>query len=315
MLKKCYSFNDKSLKEVFTMTENIHSNANDYRDLCYYAGDILKGRNVDLPFGYRVIGKENDKRTNFKAVAYQKENDVILCFVGTDKFSMHDHITNVKMATSSEPTSQMKNANNFYRKFENKCPNIKVIGHSEGGSEALYVGLRNDLKTVTFNAYGLNKNLEKSIGNEHPEELVTNYRDPLDPVSKLRPLVGKTYIVKSNRTFADKINPFGMISAHKISNFGDCNNAQTVDEYKKKHSFIDNISEVEITDKDIAKMSTDLYELYDAEVSNRASKGEILKEQDAQNATIRGELIKVSAYIREDGIKVDGYYRRRPNYL
>ena len=79
MLKKCYSFKSKNLKlkEAFIMTQNTYTNANDYRDLCYYAGDILKGRNIDLPFGYRVIDKENDKRTNFKAGAYQKGNDVI----------------------------------------------------------------------------------------------------------------------------------------------------------------------------------------------------------------------------------------------
>ena len=226
---------------------------------------------------------------------------------------MQDHRTNLKMATSSEPTNQMKIANVFFENFKDKYSNIKVIGHSEGGSEALYVGLKNKLQTVTFNAYGLNENLEKSIGNEHADELVTNYRDPLDPVSKLRPLVGKTYIVKSNRKFAEKINPFGMISAHKISNFGDCNNAQAIEEYKKKHTFIDNVSEAEITDKDIAKMPTDLYELYDAEISDRLSKGKIMREQDAQNATLNGDLIKVSSYTREDGTQVDGYYRRKAN--
>lgn len=296
-----------------TNEQNIHTNANDYRDLCYFAGDVSKGKTTNLPSGYSVIAKEYNKKTNFKAVAYQKGNDVVLCFVGTDKFSMQDHRTNLKMATSSEPTIQMILANTFYKNFENKYKNIKVIGHSEGGSEALYVGLKNDLQTVTFNAYGLNKNLEKSIGNEHADELVTNYRDPLDPVSKLRPLVGKTYIVKSNRKFAEKINPFGMISAHKISNFGDCNNAQPIEEYKKKHTFIDNVSEAEITDKDIAKMPTDLYELYDAEISDRLSKGKIMREQDAQNATLNGDLIKVSSYTREDGTQVDGYYRRKAN--
>lgn len=104
-----------------------------------------------------------------------------------------------------------------------------------------------------------------------------------------------------------------MISAHKISNFGDCNNAQPIEKYKKKHSFIDNISDVEITTQDIAKMPTDLYELYDAEISDRLSKGNIWQEQDAQNATLSGELIKVSAYTREDGTNVEGYYRHRPN--
>lgn len=241
------------------LEQNIHADSNDYRDLCYYAGQILKDEDVNLPQGYSVIGKETDYKTNFKAVAYKKGNTVVLCFVGTNKYSMHDHLTNVKMATSSEPTAQMINADKFYQKFRNEYKNIKVIGHSEGGSEALFVGLKNDLETVTFNAYGLNKNLENTLGNENADILVKKYRDPLDPVSKLRPLAGKSYIVKNNRRFIDKINPFGMISAHKISNFGDCNNAQPVEEYKKNHSFIDNISEAEITDKDIGNMPTDLF--------------------------------------------------------
>lgn len=37
-------------------------------------------------------------------------------------------------------------ANTFYKNFENKYKNIKVIGHSEGGSEALYVGLKINYK-------------------------------------------------------------------------------------------------------------------------------------------------------------------------
>ena len=71
-----------------TNEQNIHANANDYRDLCYFAGDVLKGKTTNLPSGYSVIAKEYNKKTNFKAVAYQKGNDVVLCFVGTDKFSI-----------------------------------------------------------------------------------------------------------------------------------------------------------------------------------------------------------------------------------
>ena len=38
-----------------------------------------------------------------------------------------------------------------------------------------------------------------------------------------------------------------------------------------------------------------------------------MREQDAQNATLNGDLIKVSSYTREDGTQVDGYYRRKAN--
>lgn len=197
---------------------------------------------------------------------------------------------------------------------DNPSSKVRVIGHSEGGSEALYVGLSRNLPTVTFNAYGLNPKLEENLNNDRADKLVVNYRDPNDPVSKSRPPKGKSYIVENpQRSFYDKINPFGILSAHKISNFGDCNNAIPVDIYKKEHkSFIDNISEVEITDKDIANMPLDLYNIYDEEISLRLSKGQILKEPQAQELALRGNLVKVSSYTRADGTHVDGYYRRLP---
>lgn len=296
------------------MEKQIHKNANDYRDLCKVAGDILKDKAVDLPNGYTVLEKaEGDY--NFKAVAYQKGNEIIICYVGTDVFNLHDHATNFKMFASRNETEQMEEANKFYENLKNQNYNFKVIGHSEGGSEALSVGLKNKLPTVTFNAYGLNPNSTKDYDKELANKLVTNYRDPNDPVSKLRPLIGKNYIVESKRSFFDKINPFGMVSSHRISNFGDCNEAKELEEYKKEHKmFIGTVDDVEITDKDIGKMPNELFQIYDSEISNRLSKGQILLENQAREKTVTGDLVKVSGYVRDDGTQVDGYYRKRPNY-
>lgn len=296
------------------MEKQIHQNANDYRDLCNVAGDVLKGKNVDLPRGYSVLETKKGKY-NFKAVAYKKENEIIICYLGTDAFNPKDHATNVKMLVSEKETEQMESANQFYRKLDLENPNytFKVIGHSEGGSEALRVGLTNKLPTVTFNAYGLNPKFTKDYDKELANQLVKNYRDPNDPISKLRPLIGKNYIVENKRSVFSKINPFGMVSSHRISNFGDCSKAQELEEYKKEHKmFIGCVDDVEITDNDIGKMSNELYQMYDNEISNRLSKGQILKESQAYGKTITGDLVRVSSYIRDDGTQVEGYYRKRP---
>lgn len=296
------------------MEKQIHQNANDYRDLCNVAGDVLKGKNVDLPNGYSVFKTKYNRQNNFKAVAYKKGNEIIICYLGTDAFSPKDHATNMKMAISLDETEQMKSANQFYENLKNPNYTFKVIGHSEGGSEALRVGLTNKLPTVTFNAYGLNPKFTKDYDKDLANKLVTNYRDPNDPISKLRPLIGKNYIVENKRSFLSKINPFGMVSSHRISNFGDCNEAQELEEYKREHKlFIGSVDNVEITDKDIEKMPNELYKIYDNEISNRLSEGKILKEEQASKRTITGDLVKVSSYVRDDGTQVDGYYRKRPN--
>jgi len=296
-------------------TLQIHKHANNYRDLCNLAGDVLKKRPVRLPNGYEVIDTKQDK-FNFKSVVYKHDDEIIICYLGTEKFSVKDHGTNAKMIISGNPTKQMELALKLCNEIMKNNPSskVRVIGHSEGGSEALYVGLSKNLQTVTFNAYGLKPKLAKNINNPNADKLVVNYRDPNDPVSKVRNPQGKSYIVENpQRSFYDKINPFGILSAHKISNFGDCNNAIPVNIYKKEHKFfIDNISEVEITDKDIANMPLDLYNIYDEEISSRLSKGQILKEHQANELALRGNLVKVSSYTRADGTHVDGYYRRLP---
>ena len=78
------------------------------------------------------------------------------------------------MIISGEPTKQMELALNLYDDIikENPSSKVRVIGHSEGGSEALYVGLSRNLPTVTFNAYGLNPKLVKEINNPNEDKLV-----------------------------------------------------------------------------------------------------------------------------------------------
>ncbi len=292
-----------------------HKKANEYKDLCNVAGDVFRVYDVKIPNDYRVLDKI-DGQFNFKAVTFEKGDEIVICYLGTNPLSIKDHMTNGKMVISAEPTSQMESALNYCNDMRKKYPsyNFKVVGHSEGGSEATYVGLSTNLETYTFNAYGLHQKLVKKINNPYTDDLVINYCDYNDPVSKLRKLVGKTYIVESNKIFIKKLNPLGSVAAHRIENFGDCTDAQLLEDYKKEHKwFIGNVDEIEITDLNLENMSTDLFRIYESEISQRLVKGEILKSSQAREKFLAGTLIKVSGYVRDDGTVVDGYYRRRPN--
>ena len=50
-------------------TLQIHKHANDYRDLCNLAGDVLKERPVKLPDGYEVLYTQQGD-FNFNLVLY-----------------------------------------------------------------------------------------------------------------------------------------------------------------------------------------------------------------------------------------------------
>ena len=49
------------------------------------------------------------------------------------------------------------------------------------------------------------------------------------------------------------------------------------------------------------------------QISKWLSKNKILKHYKAEQSAMRGELIKVNSYTRDDGTHVDSYYRRLPN--
>ena len=103
-------------------------------------------------------------------------------------------------------------------KLEKSC--LNVIGHSEGGTEATYVGVRFGLKTITFNAFGIDKDLIPNTIDY--DKLVINFRAPNDPISKIKPNIGRTYLVpRLDKAILSK-TPIGWVKAHKIANMGDC---------------------------------------------------------------------------------------------
>lgn len=268
---------------------------------------MKKPKGANAGDGWVKIDSSPKARSNFKGVLYQKGNQFAICFVGTDKFSAKDHEANLKMGITGN-SKQIEDAREFAEKMRTEhnltSQNTVSIGHSEGGTEATYVGLENGLKTITFNAYGVHKS---KLPQDADLNLVTNYRDAHDPVSKMHANVGTTYITPSTQTGFMAKTPFGSIKSHGINNMGDCDNAILLQEYKKQNPwFLDKVSDAEITREDVSSMDGDLFSVYEQEIDNRLSANQI----NPSAQLVSAENVYVKGYTRDDGTEVKGYYRR-----
>lgn len=289
-----------------------HKQANTYKELCAQADSVVKKKPPALPPGWTVAATERGK-FNFKAVAYTNGNEIVISFVGTDPKNLKDHGTNIKMGFGKE-TEQMRRADEFYGKINAANPNAKIIlaGHSEGGTEATYVAIKNNVEAVTFNAYGLKEKFyDRNKKNEY-KTLITNYCGENDPVSKLVKNPGETYVVESIQNKFMKATVFGMKEAHGIDKMGDCEKSLTVEEHRKQKdpNFVDNVSEVDITQESIGELPPDLYEIYQDELYERIANQAIPTIAQAQEKTLSGGTVWVDDYTRADGTPVKGYYRR-----
>lgn len=268
---------------------NKHAMANEYKILCSEANKMVKMKNGAVTSnGWTKVDGEYDRRSNFKGVLYEKDGQYALCFVGTDRFSAKDWGANAKMALTGE-SKQIEFAQNFAKSMFDKheqlnSENTEAIGHSEGGTEATVVGIQYGLKTTTFNAYGVGG--EYVDKNKNYDDLVTNYRDPHDPISKLKENVGTTYITPNTQNWFMSTTPFGSVQSHGIDNMGDCTQSVPVNEYKKSHPlFINKITDVDITRQDIANMEPELFKIYESEIDNRLANNQIgdLRQENTPN--------------------------------
>ena len=291
---------------------DIFEKADEYKELCAQANDMCKNsvpQGTNAGNGWVKVDHRYDQNSNCKVVLYKKGEQYAVCFVGTDKREKRkDWGANLKMAFTGS-SKQIKKAQEFMRELidDNNLnyKNTVSIGHSEGGTEATHIGLYFGFKTFTYNAFGISrKYINKDVDYS---DWVFNFRDRNDPVSKMRKNIGSTYILRE--TQADTWLPFGTKKAHGIDNMPSCKNAIPIDEYKKyKRSFVDSIDDLAITGENVDLMAKEgLFDLYEPILMEKLSKGELYRERD-----IRSGLVKVSAYTRDDGTHVEGYYRRLP---
>lgn len=272
----------------------MHTKAEIYRQLCILTDSIAQGREVKIPNGYQVKtmfdgenqtnAKIHDKKSNFKAVAYTKDNEIVICFVGTDPRSIKDHGANLKMGIG-KPSRQMDKALAFAQRLKEKFGNqyiIETAGHSEGGSEAIYVGLMLGLKTYTYNAFPLPPKILNYIksrgGSTDYKKYIVNYRDAHDPISKLfTPHVGRTYITQSTQSKFMRTTPLGSKAAHGIVNMGSCETAMPIEEFKKANPwFVDTVGFSEFTQKYIPDIyNAGLMDIYTPYIQEYINSGDI----------------------------------------
>lgn len=273
-----------------------HAMANEYKILCSEANSMVKMKNgAATSNGWTKVDGEHDSRSNFKGVLYEKGGQYALCFVGTDRFSAKDWGANAKMALVGG-SKQIELAQEFADRMRDKhglnSKNTESIGHSEGGTEATAVGIQYGLQTTTFNAFGVGKKYTKSDKNY--DNLITNYRDPHDPVSKLKENVGTTYITPNLQNDFMSTTPFGSVQAHGIDNIGDCTQSVPVDYYKKSHPFfINKMSDANISRQDIANMEPDLFKVYEKEIDKRMANNMIGNSSKGKWITVNGNHVLI----------------------
>ena len=292
--------------------KDIFENADEYKELCAQANAMCKDsipEGTDAGNGWVKVEHKYDKRSNCKVVLYKKGEQYAVCFVGTDnKVWYKDWPANFKMAATGT-SRQIEMAKKFTLQLMQdnnlSSENTVSIGHSEGGTEATHIGIEYGFKTFTYNAFGISKKyLNPDIDYS---DWVFNFRDRNDPVSKLKGNVGSTFILQE--TQSDALTPFGAKSAHGIDNMPSCANAIPIENYKKEHPwFLDRLTDAAITGENVDLMAKEgLFDLYEPVLMEKLSKGELYRERD-----IRSGLVRVSAYTRDDGTHVEGYYRSLP---
>ena len=291
---------------------DLFAMADEYKELCAQANDMCKDsvpEGADAGNGWVKVEHKYHQNSNCKVVLYKKGEQYAICFVGTDnREKRKDWGANIAMAFKGE-SKQIKMAREFTKRMMKdhnlSSENTVSIGHSEGGTEATHIGLEYGFKTFTYNAFGISK---KYLNDEIDySDWIINFRDKNDPVSKLRGNIGTTYILKE--TQADTWLPFGTRKAHGIDNMPSCVGAIPVEDYKKEHRwFLDHLTDAAITGENVDLIAKEgMFDLFEPVLMESLSKGEIYRERD-----IRSGRIWVSAYTRDDGTPVDGYYRRLP---
>ncbi len=222
--------------------EDLHKKANEYKELCSRAGVAMAAASGTKVYNqWKKLDGFHEQKTNFKGLLYSNGSEYVICYLGTDSKSIKDHIENLVMGVFGK-SFQMRLANFYYQKSKEKYgfynDKLTLIGHSEGGTEAAYTGIKNRVRTVTFNAFGLSKKIYDTKADY--SNLITNYRDASDLVSKLREAPGRTFVVPStlDQCFVKRV--LGSIKSHKLNNFGDCCDAVPLEEYMDSHPFFIN---------------------------------------------------------------------------
>jgi hypothetical protein len=107
---------------------------------------------------YRTGYTLNKELSNKNAVVMNKGDDIVISYRGTDLKNPSDLLADAEILLGRDKIKIFLNdrfdeANELYTKVKNKYPksDITLTGHSLGSAEAIYVGTKNNTKSVSFN--------------------------------------------------------------------------------------------------------------------------------------------------------------------
>ena len=197
---------------------------------------------------------------------------------------------------------------------------VLVVGYSLGGSLAQIVCNETGAEGITFEAYGVGNIVEPKYTTQ-----ITNFGNENDPIFKrnIQNQLGTNYIIPDSDT---SLESGESLSKHMPNQIGDVSkavkqsdlyvraqqNSSVLDRYLKKHydesllvptNRIFHKLEMNVKDIDEATLKQYVNQYYDDNYK--------FPEKAELDRRVRfGELIYVQDYVRSDGTKVSGYYRR-----
>lgn len=205
-------FHNKGYKND-TQEKDCFYNKNLSRSAALLSRDVYNDEQKEIN-GYKPVDKLEDPETGLRVVTYQKKNDIIIAYCGTN--DNKDFVSDAQMAMNEVPEQYYK-ANQYYLDTVAKNPKASVIltGHSLGGSLAQLVASRHkETSAVTFNAFGI-KSILKNPETKNKDYFQDNknsfnYIIMGDPVSNSTQHVGTTTYLKktalNNHSIANYMN-------------------------------------------------------------------------------------------------------------
>ena len=230
---------------------------------------VYHNGNAQLPAGYRIINKAENKKNGFYAEAYSNGKDIIIAYRGTDDINS-DGNNDVAMIKTKIP-NQAADAIAFHDKIQRENPNLDIVvtGHSLGGSLSEIVSAIRKTLAITFNAYGI-RDMFKQDGFKAKEDNIVNYINEWDPFTMFNAEnnLGEIYAVQNITKNLSK--------THYCEAMGSLQQRETrsIEDIKKHQNFM-----YRIRNKVIHKVSECVGSYF------------------------------VSGYTREDGTKINGYTR------
>ena len=300
------------------------------KDLQPLSGYVYQNKSLKKPDNWIEINSYSSSKTGMYAATFIKNNQLVISFRGTDKYSSKDIINDIELGMNLLP-AQIISAQKYYKDIKNKFPNyeITLTGHSLGGSLAQIIGSQTGDKTITFGAYGTGSILNSQI--KHTGN-ITNYGNVNDPIfaSNIKNQIGNSYIITDSSLYEEELvkgkkSYKPIMKKHYIENIGDLSKASLYRgqnlqiegktllkaHIEKNVNYRDFDKKRVLTNEGIGEMSKEEFIRNENFINQQLNLGNIMPKSKADELLSTGHLIWIAPYTREDGTQVCGYYRRK----